>query len=304
LKHRFLVLFEAAGMNGEFATYLIRSLLSEGRLVYEVVEKTSDGIKPRRIEKEGPTGLLVTTTAVRLHPENETRLLSLTVTDTAEQTRAVLQAIAAGPRADLDLTGWVGLQEWLGLAEHRVVVPYASRLAGLIPPVAVRLRRDFGQVLSLVKAHAILHQQSRERDPDGRVVATYADYAAVRELIADYVAEGVEATVSKTVRQTVDAVDRLTGPDVDAASTTAVAKELRLDKSAASRRVATAVHLGYLRNLEDRKGRPARLQVGDPLPDDVTVLPTVEVLQRCSVEGGVRTATPPADPSDVEEVRL
>jgi hypothetical protein len=136
------------------------------------------------------------------------------------------------------------------------------------------------------------------------VVATYADYVAVRELIADYVAEGVEATVSKTVRQTVEAVERLTGPGVDAASIIAVAKELRLDKSAASRRVATAVHLGYLRNLEDRKGRPARLQVGDPLPDDVTVLPTVEVLQRCRVEGGVRTATPPADPSDVEEVRL
>ena len=34
------------------------------------------------IEREGPTGLIVTTTALRLHPENETRMLSLTVTDT------------------------------------------------------------------------------------------------------------------------------------------------------------------------------------------------------------------------------
>ncbi len=90
LTHRFLVVYEAAGMSGDFATYLIRSLLSEGRLRYEVVEKTSEGLKPRLIEREGPTGLLVTTTAVKLHPENETRLISLTVTDTHQQTRDVM----------------------------------------------------------------------------------------------------------------------------------------------------------------------------------------------------------------------
>ncbi len=39
LSHRHLILFEVAGM-GPFATYLIRSLLSEGCLNYETVEKT------------------------------------------------------------------------------------------------------------------------------------------------------------------------------------------------------------------------------------------------------------------------
>jgi hypothetical protein len=53
LRHRFLILAEAAGMSGEFQTYLIRSLLSEGRLRYETVEKTSEGLKPRIIEREG-----------------------------------------------------------------------------------------------------------------------------------------------------------------------------------------------------------------------------------------------------------
>lgn len=81
IKHRFLVIYEAEGMAGNFATYLMRSLLSEGAVRYETVESTRNGIKPRLIEREGPTGLIVTTTAVKLHPENETRLLSLTVTD-------------------------------------------------------------------------------------------------------------------------------------------------------------------------------------------------------------------------------
>src|SRR5215207_6612489 len=126
IKHRFLVIYEAAGMSGEFATYLMRSWLSEGRVRYETVERTSEGLKPRLIEREGPTGLIVTTTSVKLHPENETRLLSLTVTDTREQTRAVMAALAeeAG-EAELYLEDWHALQTWLEGAEHRVSIPYA-----------------------------------------------------------------------------------------------------------------------------------------------------------------------------------
>jgi hypothetical protein len=56
IKHRFLVIYEAAGMSGEFATYLMRSLLSEGRVRYETVEKTSEGMKPRLIERKGRLG--------------------------------------------------------------------------------------------------------------------------------------------------------------------------------------------------------------------------------------------------------
>lgn len=59
LKHRHLVLYEAAGM-GEDASYFIRSLLSEGQVRYETVERTAGGLKARLIEREGPTGLLLT----------------------------------------------------------------------------------------------------------------------------------------------------------------------------------------------------------------------------------------------------
>jgi hypothetical protein len=283
LAHRFLVVFEAAGMAGEFASYLMRSLLSEGRLVYEVVEKTANGLRPRRIEKQGPTGLLVTTTAVRLHPENETRLLSLQVTDTPEQTRAVMRALTRPAKDPLDLTPWISLQSWLEHAERRVVIPYSAELAERIPPVAVRLRRDFGQLLALIQAHALLHQATRERDAAGRILATLEDYAVVRELVVDVIAEGLEATVAPSVRETVKAVETLLGEGRSEATIVDIARQLALDKSAASRRIARAVQLGLLRNLEDRKGRPARLCLGDPLPPERSVLPSVEALHGCSV---------------------
>jgi hypothetical protein len=202
IKHRFLVIYEAEGMSGDFATYLIRSLLSEGKVRYETVEKTRDGLKPRLIEREGPTGLIVTTTALKLHPENETRLLSLTVTDTREQTRGVFSMLAEEERVEADQKPWHALQQWLESpsATRSVTIPYAKALAEMVPPLAVRLRRDFGALLSLIRAHTILHQATRERDDRGRLVATLDDYASVRELVADLVSEGIEATVPKSVR--------------------------------------------------------------------------------------------------------
>jgi hypothetical protein len=284
LRHRFLVIFEAAGLSGEFASYLIRSLLSEGRLVYEVVEKTGQGLKPRRIEKEGPTGLLVTTTAISLHPENETRLLSLQVADTREQTKAVLLAMAAGSAERDELSSWKALQVWLKHAEHRVVIPFARHLAERTQPISVRLRRDFAAVLALITGHAILHQCSRRRDESGRIIATLQDYAAVRDLVADVVSEGVDSTVSPTVRETVGAIAELHGAAGAPVSLGTLAARLKLDKSPASRRATAACKLGFVRNLETRRGLPAQYEPGDPFPDEVEILPSVEVLQRCALD--------------------
>ena len=223
--HRVIVIYEAAGMAGEMGSYLIRSLLSEGRLKYEAVEKTKEGLRARLIEKEGPTSLIVTTTAPKLHPENETRLLSLTVTDTQDQTRAVLQAIASDGDAEgmVNYAQWQAFQAFIDAGEHRVDVPFAHQLAGLIPPIAVRLRRDFSQLLSLIRAHALLHRELRDRDEYGRIVATVEDYAAVRELVSDLFAEHVGATVKETIKLTVEAVKGLSKDEV---SVSDIAKKL------------------------------------------------------------------------------
>jgi MarR family len=286
----------------DIATYLIRSLLSEGRIRYEVVEKTGNGLKPRLIEKEGPTGLIVTTTATKLHPENETRLLSLAVKDTPKQTKAILRALARGNEVTLavEFGRWQALQKWLGAGERRVVVPFAERLADLVPPVAVRLRRDFRLLLTLIEAHALLHRERRARDQQGRIVAKIGDYAAVRELVADLFGEGVDATVKPETRQTILAVAALKQAlGKDEMSLAEIAKELTLDKGAASRRVAEAVSRGYLVNAETRKGKPARIGVNDPLPSEIEILPRPHRLAGCCsvapLQEGIDAPSPEAD---------
>jgi hypothetical protein len=62
-----------------------------------------------------------------------------------------------------------------------------------------------------------------------------------------------------------------------------------------------AIVVGFLRNLEDRKGRPARLVNEDALPDNCGVLPTPEqlfgdeALRGCAVDPGDTQPPPGAE---------
>jgi hypothetical protein len=291
--HRTLVLYEATalreGVEDSMVAYFVRSLLSEGRIEYPVTVKDAEGnFTTRTIVKEGPTNLIVTTTKVQVHAENETRVLSVTTDDSRGQTKRVFAALADETDPGVDLAEWVTLQRWLAGAEHRVTIPYAATLAELIPPVAVRLRRDFGTLLALIRAHAVLHQQTRKRDEAGRIIATADDYEQVRELVEDVMAEGVAATVRPVIREVVEVVQALTEDNQgaqakypDGAMVKVVADKLELDKSATSRRLATAAAAGYVVNAEEKRGRPGRWKLGEPLPGCTGLLPGVH--QLCDV---------------------
>jgi len=146
--------------------------------------------------------------------------------------------------------------------------------------MATRLRRDFEKVLGLIKTHAILHQPQRLRDSKNHIEATLVDYSAVRELIEDLLAEGIEASVPDTVRETVEAVCKLSKASLNELTELDIAKELQLDKSTTSRRIRAAIARGFLENLQDKKGRPARIVLTDQvLQDNQRILPTIDQLR-------------------------
>jgi hypothetical protein len=79
-----------------------------------------------------------------------------------------------------------------------------------------------------------------------------------------------------------------------------VARKLVIDKSSASRRVKQCIKLGYLVNEEVIKGKPMRLCMGEPLPEEVRVLPLPEELQDFLQNGAIQLSPNP-EPRHVKE---
>jgi hypothetical protein len=210
-KHKMLVIAEANG--SEDSSYAIRTLLSEHRLTYEVVEKDEQTGKShtRQIEKEGPTGFLTTTTLPRLHPENETRLITLAIDESEEQTRSIMKSIAAGfknGRCEVDFATWINAQRILQPLE--VEIPYADFLTDRLPNKPLRIRRDCRKLFNVIAASAELHQFQRGKNPAGKVVANLADYYNAKVLFEDIFFHSLYG-IHPNTQALIDAITKLSG---------------------------------------------------------------------------------------------
>jgi hypothetical protein len=285
-RHKILSMGEAIATDEQkFQDYLLRELMSEGKLRYPVAQRVGNAIKTVIVEKNGPVAFIVTTTKNKLHPENETRMLSLETDDSQDQTRKVMRKVAAVEglnrgSGDIDLAPWRDYQRWLATGNREVVVPFAQALADWIPPNSVRLRRDFGQVLRAIKAHALLHREHRLRDEQGQIVATgEEDYAAIWDLMADLLAETAEVKMRKATIETIEAVRKLQPNDDNCGVVIRkIAKKLMLDRSTCWRRLNGAEADGFVVNVETRKGRAGQYRISGQVPAPIEMLPDPEKL--------------------------
>lgn len=291
LSHRFLVVAEYEGVRNTFGEFVLRVLLSEGVVRYEHTISRPDGEFDTRVAQiDGPTGLIITTTRHTLHPENETRLLAISLSESNDQTLAILAQQAemaegnAPDPSDVDLTEWRAFQRWIALGPRKVRIPYARKLVALIDDGPLRLRRDMPKVFGLIKASALLHQCHRERAADGAVIANLRDYRIVRRLVNDLVSEGVGSTVPERVRRIVGEVERLseaptsTADGQEGVTVAVLARRLGVHKATVGRHVELALSLGYLTNLARGGSNRYFLAVGDPLPINQKVLPPASEL--------------------------
>lgn len=165
LQHKVLAVSEDEGLTA--ATYALKLLQSEGRLTQASVGKGQHGrMVTNQYTVEGPVAMMVTTTATQVDEELINRCLVLSVDESRDQTRAILQyqrqartlaarqvALANDARRTLHHNVqrlleplWVcnSLAVDLKFADHRP-----------------RLRRDHHKYLTLIDTIALLHQHQR-----------------------------------------------------------------------------------------------------------------------------------------------
>jgi hypothetical protein len=311
LANTVMLLFEAnqmqvskqADQDSTFAM-LVRTLISEGRIVHQTTVEDPNSPTGRRVERivrEGPIALITTTTG-DLYSENETRMLAWHIHEDREQTAAVIAGLAdraAGIVAEsVDLSVWHDFQRWIALGPNDVVIPFSRQISIAVEPVMVRFRRDVGSLFSFIKASALLHQAQRQKDDQGRIVATVDDYALAYPIFSKVMAESSGKAVSEKVRAVVKLIaERAAAPAPktgmrfkrvevvgQVAEVTISSEQMGtatgLGKYTAYRAIIDAIDLGFLVNNETRPKKPFRLVLkhgideagASLLPDPKTIL--------------------------------
>lgn len=174
-------------------TKALREMLASGKLSKLVTTKDKDG-KPVacRIEQAGPIVYLESTTSTGIHDEDATRLLPLVTDESYQQTEMIIDAMRKNAMGQ---TGSDKLKESIILKHQtaqrilrpaRVHIPYVHSLN--LPYGVVSTRRAFEQLLSMIKAVALLRQYQKEAIEENGVLTIKADdgdYEIVYPLIME-----------------------------------------------------------------------------------------------------------------------
>ena len=181
------------------ADYAIRTMQSEKMIEWDFVD-TGKGIKKKKSRVKGPAAFLQATTRPVLHPENETRLLFISLDETSAQTNAILLRQAKIAETGISPEDEETIKNWhdfvRNLKSMNVAIPFASILAAHFPVERVRSRRDFPKLLGLIETSAFIHQYQRGKKND-RIVAAPADYLLAKELFENCYATGPDTKLTE-----------------------------------------------------------------------------------------------------------
>jgi hypothetical protein len=286
LQNKVIFLGEAAGMSEGNGRTFLRQLLTDGEITHSTVQKTKDGMKAEMLKTvKGPVAFIMTTTAGKIHHEDQSRMLQLNVSEDEDRTREALLNMARGKTkttVTLDLSPWHELVETIAESDHRVQIPYGEYIAEHVPVDNPKIQRDFQKVLTLIRTCALVHMFTRDRNEEGELIATEDDYRTVYELTKSALEEGLEESVSSGVREVVEGIREMTSEKAklewEGVSQSALAEKIGRNRSVVSRNAFIAEKAGYLENKTPGKGREAHLVLGGRKLPNGGVLPAPEDL--------------------------
>lgn len=295
-EHKIVIVHELAGM-GDYLVFL-RELMSRGYAIHRVTQERDKGAGHRTevITKKGPISLVSTTPLLNLIEDFDTRVVTVGMDESREQTKRITRAQKLHGRISIS-SEWIFLQDWLDTLRtfngpFKVDIPYREALVDSLPDVvfdAVRMRRDFDHLITMIESHAVLHQATRNKSVDGIIEANFDDYSVARELMDGILGETLGLTVPNGVKQVVEAVQKLAANSSMQTSILKIANFTSLHDKTIKRHVSMAVKHGYLRGETDFRTKKLLLSIDDsciPLPRFMSILPTADTLSHFYRKGG------------------
>ena len=289
LRHKVLAIQEFNGLNNPEGNTILRSLLSEGKIRRQTsITNTKDNNFTTQVnEVKGPVSLFMTTTEKFIHPEDENRMLSITVDKSSGQIREVLLTIAEkfnGVNPSLEIFTEMQAISLKYQEKKEVEIPFAKNIAQSMDTNFDQVLRHFDKILSLIEAHALLHQEERELK-DEKVVANEEDYEVVSTLLEPVFGNNTHKHIDFDMMRIIKAIEEYgeikgsimdaTPDDIDRLDTSNsfLAEKLQMAPSVVSSKCKRAKELGLIVNHANN-GKPAMYSVlRDPTTLD-KVLPS------------------------------
>jgi hypothetical protein len=280
LVHRLIVAGERSRKDDDDSaetTRALREMISSGKLVKAVPRKDEQGnLKTELVTQDGPIAFVESTTKDRIFAEDANRMISLYADERSSQTRSIIDMKAKKAAGKQNVDPEPIKQRHFAMQRklrcHVVVIPFAERLGELFPDKHVEARRAFPRLLKVIEASALLHQYQRERDDQGRLIATRADYELAYELLSESLGRQLGGGLPTATKRFLKRLWRWQGGDAQASNTFTTTEAWRREK------VVKSAVWGWLNELERaglvKKVMPGRSRMpdvwkllGDKCPD-------------------------------------
>ena len=325
-KHKVIYIPEAAILaerNGVESplTFMLRTLISEGRLDHHVVMTQASGPPvSTHVKRNGPVVVIITTARDNVEDELLTRLVMSDADETGKQTQAVLAGIMARDFRRVDeeeIRPWLNFQRWLETdAPYDVVIPYRpailrafNELWDEIRTVPLRIRRDVNALILAIQTSAILHKAQRERDAAGQIIATLDDYRHAHQAFDSGLASLYRTKVPDTALAVVRAAEAMGATDAIGVKITVSGLMTKLGitgRGVAASRLNHAEECGFLRLVDTGKGGARTYELGKTSAEVAAliesggagqgVFPTVEAVEAVLKSPPIKQTANPSVP--------
>lgn len=259
-------------------TQLVKTVLTEGRITHLTVDTEGSSPEGRVITKEGPISLIVGTIRDYMDSELETRVLSIYVDESSDQTRHIVlkaaERLADASTQDREaittqLIPWQAFDEWVALSPTRkVIIPFYQAVVTPIQHMPIRFRRDLVEMVpALIKALALIHQ-SKRKVVDGVIHATIDDYEEVRPMVNEFLfrmqTDGNTPSQNKLLKLIYDQMPETVrqGHGSLKINQSEISLALGIKQQSVAYHMNKLIENGYLVNKQLVPKRPAMLSLG------------------------------------------
>jgi hypothetical protein len=268
LRHRVVYIHERNDAAGNVQP--LRLLISEDKLIRRVTKHIGGKLVTKKYVARGPVASISTSTKRQLEVDDETRHISISVDESAEQTRRIAKAqtwTAAGLSVE-ELRSWRTVQRILEQRTEAEILPpkWFDKVADRIFVGDLRVRRYYPAFLEACRTVCLIRSfQSRKIRNTARLEVEFADFAIATLIFERAFAESLllRRGVNESTRDVVARLCTKRGKPVGAKH---LARELGIPMDRAYRILRNAEAAGVVRRANEPERRNRKLFTAAPAP--------------------------------------